>query len=406
MKKTLLALALLGAFAATASAADVSVYGRIDLGVSYQNTKNDIKGTTTTKETFTLDSGNSSGSRWGIKGSEDLGNNWKVGFVLENGFRADDGTMVDGLFARESSLWASGPIGTIYAGRLTTLISDAGSIGFYAGTVSPFGSGWGNISGHTNIFSKYSARYNNSIAYVSPTFAGTTIYAQYAMGNTDENNSTNDRYYALGAKYAGGNLELAAVVDWLNKQSVFTTGDTAANKDKANIDPDDTITFNLGGSYDFGVVKTFAAAQYFINSSDPAGLGTLGINTFKLTGITFEGANTGKDAVIKSGISADGWGINLGLTAPIATGTLLLSTGYMDGDADYKTGNDYATFKDGKIGDVKAYAFSAGYTYPFSKRTNVYVGAGYTYKELKLDSTGDKYKNKTFQAMTGILHKF
>lgn len=405
MKKTLLALALLGAFAATASAADVSVYGRIDLGVSYQNTKLIKDGADYSKnDTFTLDSGNSTGSRWGIKGGEDLGNNWKVGFVLENGFKADDGTMTDGLFARESTLSITGPIGTIYAGRMGTLISDAGSVGFYAGTVSPFGSGWGSISGHTAIFAAYTTRFNNTLAYVSPTFNGLTVYAQYAMGNSDENNSTNDRYYALGAKYAAGNLELAGLVDWTNKTSYFKTGTTDNPGIKGTISPDDTVTFNLGGSYDFGVVKAFAAAQYFLNSSDPAGITSTVLKTQ-----SFKDANTNLDAVYKSGVSADGWGLNLGLTAPVGAGTLLVSAGYMDGDADFKAGdNAFFNDEDGKIGDVKAYAFSVGYTYPFSKRTSVYGAAGYTYKELKAtDFDGlDKGKSKNYQFMTGIVHKF
>lgn len=404
MKKTLLALALLGAFAATASAADVTVYGRIDLGVSYQNTKLiDNSAEYSKTDSFTMDSGNSTGSRWGIKGGEDLGNNWKVGFVLENGFKADDGTMTDGLFARESTLSLAGPIGTIYAGRMGTLISDAGSVGFYAGTVSPFGSGWGSISGHTAIFSAYTTRYNNALAYVSPTFSGLTVYAQYAMGNSDENNSTNDRYYALGAKYAAGNLELAGLVDWTNKASYFKTGtDATSSVIKGAISPDDAVTFNLGGSYDFGVVKAFAAAQYFINSSDPAGITSTMLKTQ-----SFTGADTGWDSVIKSGVSADGWGLNLGVTAPVGTGTLLVSAGYMDGDADFKVGNNaFFNDEDGKLGDVKAYAFSIGYTYPFSKRTYLYGGAGYTYKEFKTSDVDWKGKSKNYQIMTGIAHKF
>lgn len=46
----------------------------------------------------------------------------------------------------------------------------------------------------------YSSRYDNTIAYVSPEFADVTIYAQYAMGDTNENKASNDRYAALGAE--------------------------------------------------------------------------------------------------------------------------------------------------------------------------------------------------------------
>ena len=55
-------------------------------------------------DSFTMDSGNASGSRFGFKGTEDLGNGLTVGFILENGFDADtgkDGTM----FNRGRQLW-------------------------------------------------------------------------------------------------------------------------------------------------------------------------------------------------------------------------------------------------------------------------------------------------------------
>ena len=50
------------------------------------------------------------------------------------------------------------------------------------------------------VMANYSSRYDNTIAYVSPEFAGVTIYAQYAMGDTNENKVSNDRYAALGAE--------------------------------------------------------------------------------------------------------------------------------------------------------------------------------------------------------------
>ena len=89
MKKTFVAVAVLGAFAGSAMAADVTLYGKIDLGLQYQHLDN---GTTTTDQ-FKEASGQNSGSRFGLKGTEDLGNGMKVGFVLENGFSADDGKM-------------------------------------------------------------------------------------------------------------------------------------------------------------------------------------------------------------------------------------------------------------------------------------------------------------------------
>lgn len=121
MKKTLAALAVLGAFAGSAMAADVTLYGLVDYGFSYEH----VDGDTADKDaqdTFQMKSGQNSGSRFGLKGTEDLGNGLKVGFVLENGFTADDGKMdnSDRLFGRESNLFVTGAFGTL---SLVVLVS-------------------------------------------------------------------------------------------------------------------------------------------------------------------------------------------------------------------------------------------------------------------------------------------
>ena len=84
MKKTLIALAAMSAFAAagTAAAADVTLYGKADLGLHY--TYNKVDGQDAVNS-FDMKSGQNAGSRFGLKGTEDLGNGTKVGFILENG---------------------------------------------------------------------------------------------------------------------------------------------------------------------------------------------------------------------------------------------------------------------------------------------------------------------------------
>lgn len=75
MKKTLAALAVLGAFAGSAMAADVTLYGAVDTGFEYIHTKSTgEKGV----DTFDMQTGWDTPSRWGLKGSEDLGNGYKV----------------------------------------------------------------------------------------------------------------------------------------------------------------------------------------------------------------------------------------------------------------------------------------------------------------------------------------
>ena len=79
-KKSLAAVALLGAFAGSAFAADVTLYGVVDEGFLYTH-KDADKTDTDAVDKFELRNGIQAGSRWGLKGTEDLGNGLKVGFI-------------------------------------------------------------------------------------------------------------------------------------------------------------------------------------------------------------------------------------------------------------------------------------------------------------------------------------
>lgn len=382
MQKKLIAVAVLGAcVAGSAFAANVDVYGRIDTGLSYVHY--DETGLSDAKDTLSLDSGMSSGNRWGLKGSEDLGNGYQVGFVLEGGFDADTGALgAGGIFAREATLRVSGPFGSIYAGRMGRIGSDAGSVGFYAGSVSPFGSGWDKMPGHFAVTANYDSRYNNALAYVSPKVGPVTVYAQYTMGNTTENESGDDRLFSLGAQADFGALQVLGLVEYLNKKSVVST--TVYDDSQY----DDSYTINLGGSYDFSVAKVFLAGQYFKAAPNYAGMKA---NYAKLV--------EGKEWRY----SFDGFGVNVGATAPIGAGQFLVSAGYGKGDLNIDT-------KDAKR-SADAYIIQVGYTYPFSKRTNLYAGAGYMQTSMEdgfsnTDSTTSDKDFKTTQVMFGLLHKF
>ena len=224
MKKTLVAFAVLGAFAGSAFAADVTLYGRIDGGLQYNQNKVEYNGQEVIDDSsFKMSSGQSTGSRFGLKGTEEISEGLKVGFVLEHGFNVDDGSFndADRLFDREATLQLiSDDFGTLALGRTGSIKSDSGTFGFYAGAVNPFGNGWSNIPGvGSSLFAGAESRYDNTITYKSPTFAGTTIYAQYSMGGNDENEMTHraERYAALGVNYVAGNVNLAAVVDWTDE---------------------------------------------------------------------------------------------------------------------------------------------------------------------------------------------
>ena len=363
--------------AGSAFASSVTLYGLIDTGLSYTHTRfNDELGNTETTKSFSMDSGNSAGSRWGLKGIEELGNGLKVGFVLESGFNSDTGTRSDDrLFNRESSLFVSGDFGTVYAGRMTALIGDSGSIGWYGAMASPFGSGWGEITGHEEVFVTPD-RLDNTIAYVSPRFSGLQFSAQYSMGDDGaENTSKTNRYAALGLDYQAGNLEVGFLVDYMNKKTAGLDNPDLRKK------IDDAFTVNLAANYDFGVLKAFAALQYFKNTD--------GVGGWSLVD------NDEADIVLNH----KGLGVNLGVDVPLWGGNFMVSAGYADADADTPDGK--------KFSDRKVYYGLAGYSYPLSKRTSVYVGGGYHQVEDELALPNcQKLKTRTYQFMTGLVHKF
>lgn len=360
-KKSLAAVALLGAFAGSAFAADVTLYGVLDEGFLYTHKDADKTGVDAVDK-FELRNGIQAGSRWGLKGTEDLGNGLKVGFILESGFNADDGTQsVSGtLFNREASLNVMGPFGQLSLGKIGAITQGTSSWG-KVGAVSAFGTSYGaaNVGNATNVFAATVGVMDNTIAYQTPKFAGFTVYAQYSMGSSKaaaqdadgnwtqtmvENESSTDRYYALGATYANGPVNLYFAVDSVNYASYFDkTGTTTTPSTK---DMDDSLTVAFGGSYDFSVVKVFAGAQYFDE-----------VLVKTVSGLS----NVGLDSLGKM----KGYALQASASAPLAGGTGYFGVGYVDSsEAD--------SVVTGKEFDLKYYVASVGYKYDLSKRTNVY----------------------------------
>ena len=360
MKKTLAAVAVLGAFAGSAFAADVTLYGRIDGGFQYNQNSIDVNGTEVVDDSsFKMGSGQSTGSRFGLKGTEELSEGLKAGFVLEHGFNFDNGGFGDTtrMFNREASLQLiSDDFGTLALGRMGSIKSDAGTFGFYAGAVNPFGTGWSNIPGvGASIFSGHDSRWDNMITYKSPTFAGTTVYAQYSMGGNDADEMTHraNRYAALGVNYVAGNL------------------------------------------YNFGVAKTYLAASYFKNANDVSGIIDVMDDAIDLgtTGEPWE------EEDVSFGDYADafkGYGVALGADVPAFGGNFLVSLAYTDAE------------EENWDADVTAYSAGVAYTYPLSKRTNLYVAGVYNNREVEgtYNAAKTKVEQDQYQAFFGMVHKF
>ncbi len=116
MNKSLVSIAVL-AFAGAASAqSSVSLYGRIDASLASQKTE--VGGVTTVDNGPQIRSGAHTGSRFGLKGTEDLGGGLKANFQLEQGFNVDDGTPSSARqFHRQAWVGLSGGFGSLQLGR-------------------------------------------------------------------------------------------------------------------------------------------------------------------------------------------------------------------------------------------------------------------------------------------------
>jgi predicted porin len=189
MKKSLLALALLGAFAGVAQAQSaVQIYGTVDAGV-----------TKTTDKTLAI--GKRANNTLGFKGTEDLGNGLKALFQLEIRYEPDTGTLESGnrpLFQGQSRVGLQGDFGMVRLGRGLTAFQESITsfepwhglptpAGFQtdlqvAGYATSFGSGSDILGAAGNSGN----RFNNALFYNSPEFSGfqlnTTIATKEAAG--------------------------------------------------------------------------------------------------------------------------------------------------------------------------------------------------------------------------------
>ena len=400
MRKSLLAVAVLGAFAGSAMAADVTLYGIVDTGFRFDHVDYDgTKALDVTKDApvlnkktnnFSMKSGIQSGSRWGLKGAEELGNGYKVGFVLESGFDSDTGKgSSDGLFNRESTLWVSGGFGKVLFGRMGTLVYGAGSVS-KIGMLSAFGTSWSTYVPQVQSTIAFTGgRQSNAIAYESPKFAGFVVRAQYGMGaEGSENKAASDRYAALSATYENGPLAL------------FAAADRVIYGHKAGVDVDDSLTVTLGGNYDFGVAKVFGGAQYFDEVKASAFSGMF-YNVYTVVADTEASAAAGADR-FKAGTQfgkdskLKGFGLNFSVSAPLCGGKAMAGVSYMDASEADSSKVSY---------DYTRYQIGVGYDYPLSKRTNLYAVASYGKDKLEYKDQ-ETVKPSYASAMFGLRHKF
>ena len=203
MKQLAVAAGLCAGFSAMAQTSSVTLYGVVDASLRYQT------GLTSTYARSPLDttavaSGVGPTSRWGLRGTEDLGNGLRAFFNLESGLNIDTGASSNAttLFDRASIIGLGGSWGTVTAGRQNTLVADS------VGVVDPIGLRFASLNpniqvtsltGHqlgiefgTTSSTASSNRVNNSIKYsmpLGPVVARAMYSAGETAGDTSKQNS-------------------------------------------------------------------------------------------------------------------------------------------------------------------------------------------------------------------------
>ena len=375
MKKTLLAAALLAGFAGAASAqSSVTLYGVADVGYTYQNIK--APGGTS-KSQFAMASGQQNGSRWGLKGVEDLGNGLKANFVYESGITLNSGSSSN--FTRQSTFGLSSKSwGSVDLGRRTT----PGTWAFSG--IDPFGAAFGTAALDASMGAQF-MRLSNMIMYTSPNISGfgaaigyssQTGLAGRGVGIAKETAfSTSEKFRALsvGLRYANGPLLIAGMYDTYMPPS-NSTKTTAAKQ------------WNLGATYDLKVVKISAAYGQNIDGI------VEGQSTINNAGLSGGDQNTGGGVLFAQGARTSSW--MLGLTAPVGgASSVFASVQQMIPGGNFKE-------TIGSFSSATQTTASLGYTYTMSKRTNLYAYYSYTNNVLMVSQV------KANQLGVGIRHRF
>ena len=397
MKKKLAAILFLCGLAQVSLAqSSVTLYGIIDIGLAYQV----MSGVDSLSETRVgMNNGIQSGSRFGLRGTEDMGGGHRATFVLENGFDAGNGTMSQGgrMFGRqawvglENDAW-----GYIRAGRQYNLATD------YFTPIDPFRTGFGQANMGVAFGAMNTTRYSNMLKVQTPVWSGFKLGAGYAFapqldayyvsssqvingqGNAYNFDTTNNtRALSLGANYNVGPLTLAASYDQImpNQNAPGVPGGVAGNST-----PKEWI---IGGIYDFSVVQLSLAygqtrggvinGQSFTSGGNKSALDS--------SGGTWGGAAGGV-------LFADGMAFNsylVGLTAPIGGSSKLFGSWTL---ASLSTGNDTL----GELGSQSLY--SLGYQYDFTRRTNWYAAVSYA------NNPGFVSNMHSTLVVTGMRHQF
>lgn len=249
MKKTLVALATLGAFAGVVQAqSSVTLYGIVDAGFSRSDPK---RGTASDAPATTgIEAGNRNGPRWGMRGSEDLGGGLAGIFQIEGGFATDTGQLGQGgrIFGRQAYLGLRGGFGSLVLGRVATFSSGTGAFDMYS-DIDPFYTGYHTAGLQNTHSSAGSLRVDNAVLWRSPNWSGFSAGVSHSFradgAELANGGSANNNVTSLGVSYGAGPVYLALTYDSIK------LGEVAGDPTQKHL--------QVGGTFDLKVVKLHAS---------------------------------------------------------------------------------------------------------------------------------------------------
>ncbi|WP_415774314.1 porin [Paraburkholderia sp. J7] len=286
-------LGALGTLAAPAAHAQSSVtlYGLIDAGIMYTN---NVASGKTGGALWQATSGNVNGSRFGVRGSEDLGGGLHAVFVLENGFNVQNGKLgQDGrMFGRQAYVGlASDQFGSLTLGRqYDSLVDFVAPLSATAGTFGD--TGFAHPFDNDNL--NHSLRMSNAVKFTSNTYSGLKFGALYAFSNNTD--FAVNRAYSFGASYTNGPLAIAAGYLQLNGTQGATASSpgavdlaesTANGKGGFSLGADRLRSFGGGINYTFGPATAgfvFTRSEYTGTSSFGSQGGDMSFNNYEVNG--------------------------------------------------------------------------------------------------------------------------
>ncbi|AYQ44494.1 MULTISPECIES: porin [Burkholderia] len=334
-----LSLSLLGVAGVAHAQSNVTLYGVIDTSITYVHGNGG-----TGNNLWQMGTGNLSGSRWGMKGSEDLGGGLKTVFQLESGFNSGTGRLGQGgrMFGRQAFVGLqSSQYGTVTLGRqydpVVDLVQGVTGDNYFGGIFATPG----DVDNNDN-----SLRVNNTVKYTSPVLAGLQVEAMYGFGGV-AGSTGSGLTYAIAAAYNNGPLGIAGGYFYTN--NVSGAARVAGWSGSSDAIFDGPINSGYLSAKSIGIAQV--AGQYAIG---PVTLG-LGYSNaqYRRDGDSLAGfANTQKYNTGRAFVTYQ------------ASAPLLLGVGYA------------YTKASGNV-DAKYHQVSVGADYSLSKRTDLYLIGAY-----------------------------